>query len=266
MSEWLSTDDAPRRLGVEPATIERWADEGKLPFICTPGGQSRFRRSDVERLLRNNNVAPDQEVAVFRWLRWLRNRNVDFVIEEISTLHNELGDWFAVADFLGIVTKEIGLCWADGEFSIIDEHIASAKLDQATAAVAHDMQVDSRAPVCLLATLEGERHSLGLCLCQLCLKASGIRTRWVGVDVPTDEIIEYLRNPHSAPNELALSASLWMSDGVQLRRHHSAIARVCRELQIEFLVGGEGAWPEDVEYGYRCFSFADLKQHRERLN
>jgi excisionase family DNA binding protein len=37
--------------GVHPRTVKRWADAGKLPVITTPGGQSRYRPSDVERLI-----------------------------------------------------------------------------------------------------------------------------------------------------------------------------------------------------------------------
>jgi len=33
---------------VEPKTITRWADEGKLPFFRTIGGHRRFHRADVE--------------------------------------------------------------------------------------------------------------------------------------------------------------------------------------------------------------------------
>jgi len=43
--------EAAEIVGVHRDTITRWADEGRLPCWKTPGGQRRFRRSDVEALL-----------------------------------------------------------------------------------------------------------------------------------------------------------------------------------------------------------------------
>jgi predicted site-specific integrase-resolvase len=44
--------------GVHPRTVKRWADAGKLPVITTPGGQSRYRPSDVERLIASGTATP----------------------------------------------------------------------------------------------------------------------------------------------------------------------------------------------------------------
>ncbi|MAS35575.1 MAG: hypothetical protein CL610_16310 [Anaerolineaceae bacterium] len=48
-SEWVSLRQAADMLGVHPATVRNWADEGKLPSRRTPGGHRRFRRSDLMR-------------------------------------------------------------------------------------------------------------------------------------------------------------------------------------------------------------------------
>lgn len=42
---------------VSITTVGKWADEGKLPHFRTPGGQRRFHREDVERVLRGEAVA-----------------------------------------------------------------------------------------------------------------------------------------------------------------------------------------------------------------
>lgn len=38
-------------LRVDPKTVSRWARAGKLPFIRTPGGHRRYRRSEVEAIM-----------------------------------------------------------------------------------------------------------------------------------------------------------------------------------------------------------------------
>lgn len=46
-SAWLSLREAADMLGVHPATVRNWADDGKLPARRTPGGHRRFRRADL---------------------------------------------------------------------------------------------------------------------------------------------------------------------------------------------------------------------------
>lgn len=47
---WLSLGPASRMLGVDPGTLRRWADDGRIVVYTTPGGHRRFDRTAVERL------------------------------------------------------------------------------------------------------------------------------------------------------------------------------------------------------------------------
>ena len=49
-SDWLSLGPASRQLGVDPDTLRRWADVGRIRSFTTPGGHRRFARADVARL------------------------------------------------------------------------------------------------------------------------------------------------------------------------------------------------------------------------
>lgn len=37
--------------GVDPKTVARWAQAGRLPYLRTLGGHRRYRQSDVDRLV-----------------------------------------------------------------------------------------------------------------------------------------------------------------------------------------------------------------------
>ena len=47
----LSLGPASRLLGVDPDTLRRWADEGRIEAFTTAGGHRRFHRAAVERIL-----------------------------------------------------------------------------------------------------------------------------------------------------------------------------------------------------------------------
>lgn len=48
----LALGPASRLVGVDPDTLRRWADDGRVEVSITPGGHRRFHRRSLERLLR----------------------------------------------------------------------------------------------------------------------------------------------------------------------------------------------------------------------
>lgn len=45
---WLSLGQAAGQLGIHPTTLRRWADQGEIPFLLTPGGHRRFAATDLD--------------------------------------------------------------------------------------------------------------------------------------------------------------------------------------------------------------------------
>jgi excisionase family DNA binding protein len=63
---WLSLSAAAKRLGVHPTTLRRWADNGDLNVMFTPGGHRRFLIADLDAfssrrssLMGHNQVAAE---------------------------------------------------------------------------------------------------------------------------------------------------------------------------------------------------------------
>ncbi len=71
--EWISLGPASRLLGVDPATLRRWASAGRVEVFSTPGGHRRFSRAALERLRAERDddstpvaVSPQRIAAAYR--------------------------------------------------------------------------------------------------------------------------------------------------------------------------------------------------------
>lgn len=78
--EWLTLREAARRLNVHPTTLRRWATNGEIPVMLTPGGHRRFAASDVANLAQKRHVIR-------------RSRDVEqvFTDEAIAHTRKEIG-------------------------------------------------------------------------------------------------------------------------------------------------------------------------------
>jgi excisionase family DNA binding protein len=63
LPERLPLGQASRLLGVDPDTLRRWADEGRVPAFTTPGGHRRFERRALERLMASRRTGPEGALA-----------------------------------------------------------------------------------------------------------------------------------------------------------------------------------------------------------
>lgn len=60
---WLSLGPASSLLGVDPDTLRRWADEGRVETWTTPGGHRRFDRRVIERLAADRHAGRPRPLA-----------------------------------------------------------------------------------------------------------------------------------------------------------------------------------------------------------
>ncbi len=67
--EWLTLKAAAERLNVHPKTLRRWADDGNVPFMLTPGGHRRFASSDVKHLMDARRTPDKSEKIAGAWAR-----------------------------------------------------------------------------------------------------------------------------------------------------------------------------------------------------
>jgi excisionase family DNA binding protein len=48
----LTVSEVSALFRVDPRTVNRWAAQGRIPVVRTPGGHLRFDQAEVRRLLR----------------------------------------------------------------------------------------------------------------------------------------------------------------------------------------------------------------------
>ena len=54
---WFTLSEAAKRLNVHPTTLRRWANNGDIPVMVTPGGHRRFAANDIASLSQSS-IAP----------------------------------------------------------------------------------------------------------------------------------------------------------------------------------------------------------------
>ncbi|MFL5270663.1 MAG: excisionase family DNA-binding protein [Anaeromyxobacteraceae bacterium] len=255
----LTTGEAARRLGIGTATLKRWAESGRVPSLRTAGRHRRFDEADVERLRERLSSAPD---ALARWTdRLLADR--DQALTAALLLERErLGAWCVVADALGPVIAELGRRWEEGNVCVLAEHDASHRLTRALARCAEGLALSSDGPRIVLATAEGEDHTLGLSLAELAVRERGWRAIWAGRATPAAEIVRAVEA--GEVEAVALSASV-AADPASLAREIELLGPVCSARKIPLVAGGAGRWREDRADLYVERRFAGLDAWMQRI-
>jgi len=54
----MNVGHAASYLGVSQASLRNWSDQGKVPVYRTPGGQRRYLREDLERVVHSWREEP----------------------------------------------------------------------------------------------------------------------------------------------------------------------------------------------------------------
>ncbi len=255
MKQTLTSAEAANLVGVTASTIKRWVDQGRIDCVLTPGGHRRISREAIERFLQGARAPRDSA----------RNQLLDLLLDVgeshrlqslLIALRAELGNWADVADVVAASLRDVGVKWRQGSISIAQEHAASQKLQQAIFACASALPSPPPRPSCLLAAVEGDQHTLGLTLADICLREAGWSVRWLGSPTPTFALLDAI--DQFAPDMVAISASEASSDAGFLSRQYTAIEGKCRKSAAGLILAGGGPWPDKLLRAQRIWSFRDF--------
>ncbi len=255
----LTSTQAARLAAVAPSTIKRWADEGRLPSTRTLGGHRRFDRAALSRFLRDQRGSDAAEPLLNAWIEALVSGHRHDVDAKLLEARWRLGSWGRVGDELGTALEDLGARWAAGGVSIAEEHVASETLRRALSRIGDTLPTHPEGLRCVLACAEGDDHTLGLALAELCAIELGWTPLWLGRRTPPEEILGVLDSLDVGV--VALSASASSTDAPRLAALAAEVGAGCRAHGADLLLGGDGAWPAQPPYGVRLRSVSAIADH-----
>lgn len=266
----LTTRQVAALLNVSPTSVKRWADEGVLEHVRTHGEHRRFRAEVIERFRRALEQAPEQssvspaEVQTAAWLDTLAaDPSPQRVAAELLELRARLGSYHRAADAFGATLSALGELWAKAELTVLEEHAISAAIERGLTLVREQLVVPASGPRCLLAMVEGDDHALGLNFAELVLKENGYRTFWAGRATPLEVLLGAIESEQF--NLVAVSASPWSTDKKKLAELARRLGKSAAEYGVPVILGGSGAWPDEVEGATRIKTFAALADKLTRM-
>ena len=250
----VSAGEAARRLGVAPATIQRWVDRGLLQAERTPGGHRRIYITELRRLIAaNRGAAPGAPLAF--WLKALLSGDAGKVKAALVAARETAESFAETADAIAAALAEIGRRWEAGACAIFEERAASEALRRAAASCASEIRAGPGAPCAALLTVEGERHTLGLSLAELVLAETGWRAIWIGEGPPRAELAPLVAE--LKPNVIACSASAASAPAV-VAIYQAALAQAASCTGARLILAGSGAWTCDPG-AQRIVTFTELR-------
>jgi methylmalonyl-CoA mutase cobalamin-binding subunit len=197
----------------------------------------------------------------------LRSADVYGALALLFSERAEQSAWFLVAERLGALLREVGDRWQRGTISVSDEHVVSGAFQRAVTMAVESIPVAHNAPRCLLASAEGEEHTLGLSLAEMCLREAGWRAVWSGARTRSSDIVEQVEK--GSVQMVALSASAFSIDRKVLRQQMRQVGTACQRHRVLFVLGGSGAWPDPPAHGHRLNDWSGfarlLRVHATRL-
>lgn len=159
----------------------------------------------------------------------------------VSNLMDEgVGFDSVLFDYLIPAERSVGHRWAQGDYLVAEEHVVTASIEIVISLLIGMFDQPDDGPMVVVATAEGDDHSLPARAVAAHLVYLGYRTTFLGANVPADDLREFLES--EPPSALVLSVA--MTTHLLGAR---AVVAAAHDANVPVLVGGkafgnEGQW------------------------
>ncbi len=242
----LTLTDAAERLGVHYMTAYRYVRTGRLEATKVRG-EWRLTTAALARFLAARaSVGPSRAAGTPPRAR-SRPRLEDRIISG-----DETGAWRVIEDALasGATPEEVvvdllmpalaavGQWWAEGVFSVADEHRASATAIRLVARMGpHFLRRGRRRGTVIVGAPGGERHAIPVAVVADLLRGAGFDVVELGADTPPVSFGDAVVRVGSAPRPVAVLIGVTVASALDAARE--SIVEVARvDPDVPILVGG----------------------------
>lgn len=159
-------------------------------------------------------------------------------------------------DYLMAAERSVGQRWAQGDYLVAEEHVVTTTIETVISLLIGMFDQPEDAPLVVVATAEGDHHSLPARAAAAHLVYLGYRTTFLGANVPGDDLGDFLES--EPPSALVLSVA--MTTHLLGAR---ALVAAAHEVGVPVLVGGkafgdEGRWAGAVGADAYVASLCDV--------
>jgi DNA-binding transcriptional MerR regulator len=194
------------------------------------------------------------------------------LVDALRKATTELGWAGALGDVIFPALKRVGIYWETAVIPPASEHFASELVRRELLASINALpEAPSQAARVLLACPEDERHDLGLTALALLLRQQGLRTIYLGADVPTSDLLEAF--DATQPAAICLSAT----SGVGLASLIRASRTLVSARRVRLFIGGPATatdgseaagirLPNRIDEAAQALASAMASQPGQRLN
>jgi len=168
-----------------------------------------------------------------------------------------------IDEVLEPLLREVGERWHRGEFSIAQERLVSATVRKHIALILDTYDRTARHPAIVFATLQGERHELGLLMSAMICASHGVKVHYLGPDLPAREIGRYALEVDAA----VVALSVVLLEGIERVPEQLAEIRAAVGPDTPVWIGGSGA--QSLAHDalpHQCLVIADQAELEQRLD
>ncbi len=255
-TQYLSTIEAAKALGVSISTVKRWVDTGVLPAHKTAGGHRKLLQAEVLALARQGELpcgdmsrltmpsgkddTPDSERLRKSFLAAILEGDANAARSIVQRAHQEGVSIETMADqIIGPAMTQIGLRWETQEIDVWHEHRATQICAQALFELKSKLEnrAERNRPVALGGAPEGDPSVLPSLLAQMVLLDAGWQAINLGPNTPFASLLKAARE--TKPRLIWLSVS-HLPDADRFLREYREFFRAIESTGAAVAVGGHG--------------------------
>jgi methanogenic corrinoid protein MtbC1 len=256
----LSTADVARSFSVTETTVKRWANDGTLKCMKTPGGHRKFEMKSVVDFSQSLGFEPSgtltltkedalaQKIQVAILSRDFRALKEAFLSKALSPDMQDLFIFFSYLYqhriqlwelydmIIAPAMQEMGERWQQGELTISQEHRASYETLEALAKLQTQIHLKPNNGYSVLLACPGEeQHEIGLRCASYLFESEGWNTHYLGCRVPNESLVGAARELR--PTSVCISLTNLSSRKVELEELRELLSTL-KKLKTNIVVGG----------------------------